>query len=81
MEDFSKLLNPDLESFILVCNKENQVTSKLSTKGKLKITINGEHNLIKLAFDSNLIENFIKKYILSTLSNRNGDDQDLKVDE
>ena len=81
MEDFSKLLNPDLEFFILVRNKENQVKSKLPKKGKLESAINGEHNLIKLAFDSKLIENFIKKDFLSTLSNRNEDDQNFQVDE
>ena len=80
MEDFSKLLNPDLESFILVRNKENQVKSNLSKKWKLESAINEEHNLIKLAFDSKLMENFIKTDFLSTLSNRNEDDQDLQVD-
>ena len=61
MEDFLKLINPDLESVIVVRNKENQVKSKLPKKGKLESAINGEYNLIKLAFDSKLIENFIKK--------------------
>ena len=61
MEDFSKLLNADLESFILVRNKDNQVKSKLPKKGKLEDAINGEKNLIKLTFDSKLMENFIKK--------------------
>ena len=55
------MLKADLECFILVRNKENQVKSKLPKKGKLESAINGEHNLIKLAFDSKLIENFIKK--------------------
>ena len=49
----------ELEFFILVRNKENQVKSKLPKKGKLEDAINGEHNLIKLAFDSKLMENFI----------------------
>ena len=80
MEIFLKLLNPDLESFILVRNKENQVKSKLPKKVKLESAINGQDNLIKLAFDSKLIDNFIKKDFLSTLSNRNEDDQDLQVD-
>ena len=61
MEYFSKLLNPDLEYFILVRNKENQVKSKLPKKVKLESAINGQDNLIKLAFDSKLIDNFIKK--------------------
>lgn len=61
MEDFSKLLNADLESFILVRNKDNQVKSKLPKKGKLEDAMTGENNLIKLAFDSRLMENFIKK--------------------
>ena len=79
MEDFSKLLNADLESFILVRNKDNQVKRKLPKKGKLEDAINEEKNLIKLAFDSKLMENFIKKNFRSTLSNRNNineDDQD-----
>ena len=42
MEDFSKLLNTDLESFILVRNKDNQVKSKLPKKGKLKDAIKEE---------------------------------------
>ena len=50
-----------LEYFIIVCNKENQVKSKLPKKEKLESAINGKHNLIKLAFDSKLMENFIKK--------------------
>ena len=40
MEDFSKLLNADLESFILVRNKDNQVKSKLPKKGKLEEAMN-----------------------------------------
>ena len=44
MEDFSKLLNADLESFILVRNKENQVKGKLPKKGKLESAINGRNN-------------------------------------
>ena len=81
MEDFLKLINPDLESVIVVRNKENQVKSKLPEKVKLECAINGQDNLIKLAFDSKLIDNFIKKDFLSTLSNRNEDDQDLQVDK
>ena len=81
MKYFSKLLNADLESFILVRNKDNQVKSKLPKKGKLEDAIKEEQNLIKLAFDSNLIENFIKKNFRSTLSNRNENDQDEQVDE
>ena len=52
--------------------------------GKLKDATNGEQNLIKLALDLKLIENFIKKYFVSTLSNIhniNEDDQDEQVDE
>ena len=71
MEDFSKLLNADLESFILVCNQDNQVKSKLPKKGKLEDAMTGENNLIKLAFDSRLMENFVKQNFRSTLSNRN----------
>ena len=43
--------------------------------------INEDNNLIKLAFNSKSIDNFIKKYFLSICNNRNEDDQDLQVDE
>ena len=41
MEDFLKLINPDLESVIVVRNKENQVKSKLQKEVKLESAING----------------------------------------
>ena len=60
MEDFSKMLNRDLDYFILVHNKGKQIKSESPKKGKLESTINREDNLIKILFDSKSTENFIK---------------------
>ena len=67
MKTISKMLNRDLESFILDRNKEKQIKSKLPKNGKLGSAINGKNNLIKLVFDSKSIVSFLKKDFLSTL--------------
>ena len=68
MKTISKMLNRDLESFILDRNKEKQIKSKLPKNGKLGSAINGKNNLIKLVFDSKSIVSFLKKDFLSTLN-------------
>ena len=44
MKTISKMLNRDLESFILDRNKEKQIKSKLPKNGKLGSAINGKNN-------------------------------------
>ena len=44
MKTISKMLNRDLESFILDRNKEKQIKSKLPKNGKLGSAINRKNN-------------------------------------
>ena len=61
MEHFSSCSAPIIESFLLACRKDIQVKSRLPKKGKLQAAIDGEQNMIHLAFDLRTNENHIEK--------------------
>ena len=61
LEQFSNCSNPLLEAFILCRCTQFKVKSQLPKKGKLQDAINGEQNMIRLAFESRSQENLLKR--------------------
>eukprot|EP00957_Ditylum_brightwellii_P211893 15366720-Ditylum_brightwellii.AAC.2 len=67
MEHFVELIKEELINFILVyCLEEKK--SKLPKKGKLEAAKNGEHNLIKIAFENQYKINMLAEEHASILS-------------
>ena len=60
MEQFATCNCPELEAYVLVRNNKYQVKGKLPNKGKLADALAGENNLIKLCYDSQMMDNFIE---------------------
>ena len=63
---FGQLKIPQLVSFIIVRNESFTIKSRLPKKGKLADAIAGENNLIKIAFDSRCMPNYIKSELHSS---------------
>merc|ERR1740124_1935628 len=61
MEHFSSCSAPMLESFLLSHRKDIQVKRRFPKKCKLHAAIDGEKNMIHLAFDLRTNENHIEK--------------------
>ena len=68
LNHFSECCVHDLEAFVLVRNTDILKT-KLPKKGNLEDAVNGEDNLIKVAFESRGLVNALQKQMKDTENN------------